>query len=88
MNKPVQTQKFCKNPDNDTLLEELEGAMSSIADAMECLRGYAEFADWFDTLDDVFEEMMPDHERYECIAAAEYEAEIEALTRDYYRSVL
>lgn len=88
MKKPIQTTKFIKNPDNYDLLEELEGAMSNIASAMECLRGYEEFSDWFDTLDDVFSEMEPDHERYESIAAAEYEAEIEALTRDYYRSVI
>ena len=88
MTKPVQTERFFKNPSNDDLLEELEGAMSNIISAMECLRGYEEFSDWFDTLDDLVDEMQPDHERYESIAAAEYEAEIEALTRDYYRSVI
>lgn len=88
MKKPVQTKKFFKNPSNSDLLEDLEGAMNNIADAMECLRGYEEFSDWFDTLDDVFSEMEPDHERYESIATAEYVAEIAALTRDYYRSVI
>lgn len=43
MKKPIQTTKFIKNPDNSDLLEELEGAMSNIASAMECLRGYEEF---------------------------------------------
>lgn len=88
MDKPKQTARFAKDPDNDTLLEELENAMSSIADAMECLRGYEEFSDWFDTLDDMYDEMQPEYEKYDIIAGIEYQKEIEGLTRDYYRSVL
>lgn len=88
MKKPTQRDKFFKNPSNDDLLDELESAMSSIASAMECLLGYEEFSGWFDTLGDLMDEMQPDYEQYESIAAAEYEAEMEALTRDYYRSVI
>lgn len=88
MKKPEQAKKLCRNPFNDDLLESIEGAMSSIADAMDYLKGYAVFAEWFDVLGDIYDEMKPDHEQYESVAAAEYEAEIEALTRDYYRSVI
>lgn len=88
MEKPKQTARFEKNPENDTLLDELENAMSSIASAMEYLRGYEQFADWFDTLDDMFDEMEPEREQYENIASFEYRKEIESLTRDYYRSVM
>ena len=71
MDKPRQTERFAENPDNITLLEELEEAMGSIAIAMEHLRGYEEFSDWFDTLDDVFDEMKPMYEECEAIDAAE-----------------
>jgi len=88
MKKPEQTKRLAENPDNEDLLNELESAMESIADAMECLKGYAAFADWFDTLDDIFDEMQPEYEQYESIAADEYAKEIAGLTRDYYRSVI
>jgi len=86
--KPDQRERFYKNPSNDELLDAIEEAKSSIVSAMESLRGYEDFADWFNALGDMVDEMQPEHERYESIAAAEYEAEMEALTRDYYRSVI
>lgn len=88
MDKPRQTERFAENPDNITLLEELEEAMGSIAIAMEHLRGYEEFSDWFDTLDDVFDEMKPMYEECEAIDAAEYQKEMDGLRRQYYRDVL
>lgn len=88
MDKPKQTERFFENPDNSDLLEELEEAMGSIAIAMEHLRGYEEFSDWFDTLDDVFDEMKPMYEECEAIAAEEYAEEMEGLRRQYYRDVL
>ena len=88
MDKPRQTERFAENPDTITLLEELEEAMGSIAIAMEHLRGYEEFSDWFDTLDDVFDEMKPMYEECEAIDAAEYQKEMDGLRRQYYRDVL
>lgn len=88
MDKPKQTMQFEKNPDNDTLLEELESAMFSITEAMENLRGYEQFSDWFDMLDAMFDEMEPEREQYEIQAGVEYNKEIEGLTRDYYRMVM
>lgn len=88
MRKPKQFSKFRNNPDNIDLLEELESAMSSIESAMESLAGYEEFKDWFDTLDDMWEEMNSRREEYEAIDVAEYAKEIEGLNRQYLRSVL
>lgn len=88
MQKPKQYAKLHKNPDNIDLLTELEGAMDSIADAMKCLAGYEDFADWFDALGEIWDEMKPNYDEYEAIDTAEYGQEIAALTRDYYRSVM
>ena len=88
MDKPKQAKSWVKNPDNDTLLDSIESAMSNIVEAMDYLRGYEEFEIWFDTLDDMIGEMEPYHEQYEAIANAEYQQELEGLRRDYYRSVL
>jgi len=88
VNKPKQYAKLHKSADNSTLLEELEGAMYSIVDAMENLRGYEVFKDWFDTLDDMMDEMQPMLDEYEAIAAAEYREEMYGLNRQYLRSVL
>jgi len=86
--KPEQYKKLYKNPDNTDLLNELEEAMDSIASAMQNLAGYEAFSGWFDTLSDIWDDMKPQYDEYEAIAAAEYEKEIAELTRDYYRSVM
>lgn len=86
--KPQQYKKLHEEIDNIDQLQALDEAMSSIASAMETLSGYAVFADWFDTLDMVFDEMKPMYEECEAIDVVEYGKEIDDLTRDYYRSVI
>lgn len=88
MQKPKQYAKLHKSADNIDLLTELESAMDSIADAMKALAGYEDFADWFDALGEIWDEMKPNYDEYEAIDTAEYGQEIAALTRDYYRSVM
>lgn len=86
MAKPDKCKFY--RPDNDDLLDGINGAMSSIEDAMRCLRGIREFDGWFDALGNIYDEMQPEQEMYENIAAAEYEAERQALTAEYWRSVI
>ena len=88
LNKPKQYKTLHKDADNDILLGELETALYGISDAMEALAGYKDFADWFDALSDLWDEMQPMHDECENVAAAEYAKEVDDLTRDYYRSVL
>lgn len=87
MARVEQSKKWFK-ADNDDLLTGIEEAISSIESAMESLRGYEEFSDFFDALDDLLDDMEPEHERYDVIATQEYAEEIAALNRDYLRSVL
>lgn len=87
MFKPTQA-RLNYDDDAQDKFTALDDAMTSIASAMESLKGYGDFTDWFDALGEIFDEMKPDCEMYENIAGAEYQAELEDLTRDYYRSVL
>lgn len=88
MQKPQQYAKLAKNPDNITLLSELEEAMDSIASAMRNLAGYEAFTDYFDALSDIWDEMKPQYDEYEAIDAAEYRKEMDGLNRQYLRSVM
>lgn len=88
MVKPKQYEKLAMNPDNITLLSELEEAMDSIASAMRNLAGYEAFTDYFDALSDLWDEMKPQYDEYEAIDAAEYRKEMEGLNRQYLRSVM
>lgn len=88
MKKPAQFKNLHRDADNAFLLDELETAMFSISEAMTALAGYEDFADWFDTLSDMWDEMEPKLEEYESIAADEQRKEEEGLTRQYWRSVL
>lgn len=87
MDKPVQTQVTDGNS-ADNLLEALENALYSIRDAMDELKGYAELQDFFNTLDDLHDEMQPAYDQY-LRGAETAQAELVAeLTREYYRSVI
>lgn len=87
MQKPYQTKKPI-TADNDDLYGASEEALDSIASAMEALRGYWELDHIFETLGCVYDDLKDLFDGYEAIAAEEQREEIEALTRDYYRSVL
>ena len=85
MRKPVQTKVLAANEDADTLLSEIEEAMDSIASAMDNLRGYARFAEWFDTLDELWDDMQPTQEELDAQVQAEWEREQVALNREFER---
>ena len=86
MQKPDQAKFYSAT--NDDLLEGIESAMRSIAEAMENLKGIREYDGYFNALGDLYDEMKPDFDMYEEIAAREYDAEQEALRREYWRSVV
>lgn len=83
--KPKQTKVLSMNTDADTLLSEIEEAMDSIASAMDNLRGYTRFAEWFDTLDELWDDMQPTQEELDAQVQAEWEREEAALNRDFER---
>lgn len=87
MKRPYQTEKpFIA--DNDDLLQATEDAMSSIAAAMNDLRGLWELDHIFDALGRIYDDLEDMHSHYEAIAMEEQRKEEEALTRDYWRMVL
>ena len=85
MRKPVQTKVLDADEDADTLLSEIEEAMDRIAGAMDNLRGYARFAEWFDTLDELWDDMQPTQEELDAQVQAEWEREQVALNREFER---
>lgn len=85
MRKPVQTKALAANEDADTLLSEIEEAMDSIASAMGNLRGYERFAEWFDTLDELWDDMQPTQEELDAQVQAEWDREQAALNREFER---
>lgn len=87
MDRPYQTKKPL-NADNDDLYEASEDALSSIASAMEALKGYWELDHIFEALGDVYDDLKQSFDEYDAIAAEEQRKEIEGLTRDYWRMVL
>ena len=87
MKKPYQTKKPLI-ADNDDLYQASEEALDSIAEAMETLRGFWELDHIFDALGSVYDDLKDMYDQYDAIATKEYNDEIAALTRDYYRSVL
>ena len=86
MQKPDQAKFYSAT--NDDLLNGIESAMSNIAEAMENLKGIREYDGYFNALGDLYDEMKPDFDMYEEIASREYDAEQEALRREYWRSVI
>ena len=86
-NKPVQ-KIVTHNNDAADCLEAISDAISSLHDAMDAIRGYGEFEQFFLALDDLVDDMARDRETYEAAEQAEYRAEIEGLTRDYWRAVI
>jgi len=84
--KPSQTKFY--HADTDDLAEAISSAMSSIADAMDAMKGMREFEGYFNALGNLYDEMKPDCDMYDDIAAKGYEAEQEAMVREYWRSVI
>jgi len=85
--RPVQP-KTLRDAASSTMLEELEDALYSIADAMEKLQGREAFADYFDRLDSLMDDMEAEGEDLERMAGIEYAELINEQRRDYLRGVL
>ena len=68
--------------------DQLEEALSGIESAMEALRGYGEFAVWFDDLSELVDAMEQERDELDRQAADEYIAEMDEMTSDYWRSVI
>lgn len=86
MQKPVQAKFY--GATNDDMLNGIESAMNSIAEAMENLKGIRDFDSYFNALGELYDEMKPDFDMYEELASREYDAEQEAMRREYWRSVI
>lgn len=87
MSRPSQ-YKNLRDGDTQELLEEIEEAITSVEDAMEHLRGLTPFADFFNILDDLMDDLEREHEELETQATIQYAELIDELNRDYMRSVL
>ena len=87
MKKPQQAKHWYR-ADASELYEALGYAMDEIASAMESLRGYEEFQDWFGALADLHDDMFPTYEEYETAASVEYAEQIAEMERDYVRGLL
>ena len=87
MRKPQQANHWYR-ADATELAEALEYAMDEIASAMESLRGFEEFQDWFGALSDLHDDMFPAYEEYETEASVQYAEQVEELRRDYVRGLL
>jgi DNA repair ATPase RecN len=66
----------------------VENAISSIQSAMEELQGIGELSDLFEALDNDLNEAEQRKDELESYMSGEYQAQIDELTREYYRSVI
>ena len=87
LSKPKQTKPVSNN-DAGTLYDALSIALEYVSDAMEELRGYAEFAEWFSFLDNLYDEMYTRVEELEVCLQVQRDEMIRDLTREYYRGLL
>ena len=69
------------------LRESLESAMWGVSAAMEDLRGLERFQDYFDTMYDLYDEMLTDLEELDVQAASEYADQMEELSKEYRRGL-
>lgn len=84
----VRQTNVTYNNDNDSLLTAVQEAIYHVNEAMDELRGFGEYEEWFNTLDDLYDEMEKEQDERECQASADYQAEIADLNRDYERERL
>lgn len=88
MVKPTQRPVLWMSANNDDKLDATEGALLNISSAMDCLRGYGMFSNWFDALGDLFDEIKSDYDKYYSIACEEQEREERQMNLDYERSTM
>lgn len=77
-----------RNHSADDLHDAVSNALYYVKEALSELRGFGEYEEWFNTLDDLQDEMQDEILPLEAQVSADYDAEMAALTRDYYKSVL
>lgn len=84
----MSRQTSVRRAEDWELLEALELAIDDVADAMENLRGFEDFEEWFDTLDDLQGWMNLRREELEVNETAAYNDQINELRKEYLRGVL
>lgn len=84
----MSRQTSVRRAEDWELLEALELAIDDVADAMENLRGFEDFEEWFDTLDDLHSWMNLRREELEVNETADYNDQINELRKEYLRGVL
>lgn len=84
----MSRQTSVRRAEDWELLEALELAIDDVADAMENLRGFEDFEEWFDTLDDLHGWMNLRREELEVNETAAYNDQINELRKEYLRGVL
>lgn len=87
MKKNSQITLSYDNPASERLIA-VENAIMCINDAMDELRGFAEFVEWFSVLDDLYDEMEAEQDNLESYATGEYQAMVDELRREYERDLL
>lgn len=87
MSKSKQITLSYDNPASERLIA-VENAIMCINDAMDELRGFGEFEDWFNALDDLYDELEAEQDKLESYATGEYQAEMDELRREYERDLL
>lgn len=85
--KPVQTRVTMDNS-NDDLLIAVNEAKWHISEAMDELRGFGEYEEWFDALSDMYDEMDAEQDKRESYATGEEQAVLAEMRRDYERDLL
>ena len=88
MTKPTQSKYPQIHSDNGDLRYALDEAMFHVQEAMEELKGYSELADFFDTLNDLHDDMYKMFEEVETNISVERAEMIREQERDYYRGLL
>lgn len=85
--KPVQTRVAYDN-DNDSLLTAVSEAMWHVGEAMDELRGFGEYEDWFNTMSDMYDEMEREKDERESYASGEEQAVQAEIWRDREHDLL
>lgn len=84
----VEQSKRWHKASNDDILECLEEAMGDIEDALENMRGYEECCEWFDTLNEMWDEMEEKRRECEIVSAGDRQEMLDELHKEYLRGLL
>ena len=87
MGRVEQSRKWYK-ASNDDLLECLEETMGDIEDALENMRGFEDCCEWFDTLNEILDEMEEKRRECEIVSAGDHQEMLDELHKEYLRGLL